>query len=256
MHLQPLPSQASKPEAPDPLRLSFFSILGFFFRATTYLSCGTALACIYFLFKAPRLVDDIPLLPEKGFVYVLKDTRPLTQDWIEKRKKIFSEEGVRLEVSDLDLNSWAAKAFPPGPLQVLPKEIQEPFKTLQSFVAIKRSSSPRFFIKPEGVYWSQGLSLNIGQHLKLPIFAQMRLIPQREQGSIAFKPESLTLGWLKVPLDGWGNFSFCGLGLACLYPANKELANLKFLLQHLLDVRLDNRQLLLFRKGSASAHKA
>lgn len=243
--------KAPKPEAQDPFRLSFFSVLGLFFKVTTYFSCGIALACVYFLFKAPQIVDDMPLLRETGSIYYVNDTRPLTKDWVEKRKTIFSQEGARLSVSDLDLNSWASQAFPAGPLQLLPKFKDKTFSTLQSLLTIKRSSPPRFCIKPEGLYWSQALILKIGSSVELPIFTQMLLKPQKEQGSISFQAEGLSFGWLKIPLNALEGLPLGSLSLAYLYPSNRELANLDYLLKHLVDLRLDNRQLLLLRKGSA-----
>lgn len=255
--LQHTPSlKISKPEAQDPLRLSCFSVLGLFFKVTTYFSLGTCLACVYFLLKGPQVVKDIPLLKEVGSVYCVQDTRSLTKDWVEKRKKIFSEEGARISVSDLDLNGWASQAFPSGPLQVLPKLKDEPLKTLQQLISLKRSSPPRFCIKPEGVYWSQPLSLNIGAKLELPIFVQVLLKPEKYKGSVGFKAESLSFGWLKVPLESLDSLSLDSLGLAYVYPGNRELENLKYLLKHLADLRLDNRQFLLVRKGLASVHKA
>ncbi len=248
-------AQAPKPEAQDPFRLSFFPLLGLFFKVTTYFSFGTTLACVYFLFKAPQFVDDIPLLREIGSIYYVNDTRPLTKDWVEKRKTIFSQEGARLSVSDLDLNSWAAQAFPPGPLHLLPKFKDKHLNTLQSLLTLKRSSAPRFCIKPEGVYWSQALMLKIGSNVELPVFAQVFLKPQKEGGAISFRPESLSFGWLKIPLDRLQALPLGSLSLAYFYPSNRELANLDYLLKHLIDLRLDNRQLLLLRKGSAPTHK-
>lgn len=240
---------ASKPEAEDPLRLSFFYLLGLVLRFSAFTSLGVSCAFLCFLFKAPKQVEVMPLLQEKGYIYWVHDKKPLTRAWIQKRKSLFEEESAKVRLTTLDLNSWAAKAFPPGPLN-RGKHLQAPgLKLLQKVVRLERPFPPSFYIQPEGILLSQPLTLYIGQNLALPLFAQALLQPEKKKGAFYLSLQGLSLGWLKLSSKQLKAFS-SGSCLQLLYPGNKEMKALSYLLDHLLDLHLAQGELLLIRKAS------
>ncbi len=237
-----------KPEAKAPLRLSFFSILGLVFRLSSYISLGASLAFLAFLLKGPKIVEDFPLARNKGYVYWVKDKKPLERSWVEKRKRLFEEDGAKVRLSNLDLNSWAAQAFPPGLVRLGLKVNHPSFKALQKMLHLERPLPPSFCVQQEGIFLSQPLILHLGKTFSLPLFAQATLRPTQEKGALRLELQGMSLGWIPIPLEKLKIFALDRLVLELLYSENKEVPQLNYLFSQLLDVRLARGELLLTRK--------
>lgn len=250
-----LPSPATlapqKPEAKNPLRLSFFSILGLVFRLSSYISLGAGLAFVTFLFKEPKIVEDFPLVRNKGYVYWVQDKSPLGKAWVEKRKRLFEENGAKVRLSNLDLNSWAAQTFPPGSVRRSLTTHNPSLRAFQGILQLERPLPPTVCVQQEGIFLSQPLILHIGKHCSLPLFTQAILYPIRDHGTINLDMQGLSLGWLPIDLGKLKAFSGDSFIVRGLYSEHKELSQLKYLLSQLVDIRLAPGELLLTRKTTA-----
>ncbi len=251
-----LPSPATlapqKPEAKNPLRLSFFSILGLVFRLSSFISLGTSLAFLAFLLKEPKIVEDFPLVRNKGYIYWVQDKRPLGTAWVAKRKRLFEENGSKVRLSSLDLNSWAAQTFPPRSVRLSLTANNPSLRALQTLLQLERPLPPSFCVQQEGIFLSQPLILHIGKHCSLPIFAQAILHYTRDHGTISLDMQSLSLGWISIDLGKLKAFSGDSFIIRGLYAEHKELSQLKYLLSQFVDIRLAPGELLLTRKTTVS----
>lgn len=259
------PKPLDKPEAKDPLGLSFFSFLSLAFNLSLYISLGAGLGLIAFLFKAPKGVEHFPLLADKGYVYWVKDKRPLGTEWIAKRKRLFEELGAKVRFSSLDLNAWAVQAFPKGNMDLRlairgadlsPFTDLSPFKNL---LRLERPLAPSFCLQQEGIRISQPVILHVGASIALPVFAQALLEPKRVGGALQLDLKSLSLGWLPLPLERLNYVLLDKLSLSQLimeffYPSSKELSKLRYLFAQLLAIQLASDELLLIRKPAPPSH--
>lgn len=251
--LSSTPSLASqKPEAKNLLRLSFFSLLGLAFTLSTYISLGTSLAFFAFLFKVPKMVEDFPLVRDKGSIYWVKGKRPLMTAWAQKRKRLFEEKGAKVRFSSLDLDGWAAQAFPPGSISLRLKGKLPNFNLLPKSLHLERPLPPSFCIQEAGIFLSQPLILRIGEQLSLPLFAQAFLQPTRKKENLRFEVKGLSLGWIKIPLEKLRIFPLEQLFLEFFYPNNKEVYQLSYLFSQLLDCQIAPGELLLIRKATVT----